>query len=99
MKYLLGLLSLVLIAGVASAADPVNGQKLATRWCAECHDIVGNSTSDRAPGWRQIVNERKRSADYIRTFLIRPHGEMPPLQLSRREIDDLLAYITSLTAE
>lgn len=99
MRYLLCLLPLILFAGTAAAADPEAGHKLAKRWCVECHDIEGNTTNDRVPGWRQIVNERKRTAEHIRAFLIRPHGEMPPIQLSRREIDDLIAYIETLKAK
>lgn len=99
MKTLLTALFLIFIAVAASAADPIEGRKLAERWCADCHDIDGKTATDRVPGWRQIVNERNRSTEYIRSFLTHPHGEMPPLQLSRHEIDDLLAYIGSLKAQ
>ena len=96
MKHLLPLALLLIAATPAAAADPENGAELAGRWCAQCHDVKGHTTSDRIPGWRQIVNERGRSTAFLKSFLVRPHGEMPPIDLSRRQIDDIVAYIETL---
>jgi mono/diheme cytochrome c family protein len=32
----------------------------------------------------------------LRGFLVKPHGQMPELNLTRQEIDNLIAYIESL---
>lgn len=82
----------------ARAADPVHGEQLARQWCASCHVLPGSraqSALQGPPGFRDIAHGGK-SADQLRVFLMRPHGAMPPLTLSRAEIGDLVAYIESL---
>ena len=98
MKHLIPTVILAAFAGAAPAlaGDPIVGETWAKRWCAECHDITGATTSDRIPGWREVANDPARPPERIRAFLVRPHGEMPPLTLSTREIDNLVAYIESL---
>jgi mono/diheme cytochrome c family protein len=46
------------------------------------------------PSFRDLT--RRDAADRLRSFLMQPHGSMPPLSLSRVEIDDLVAYIETL---
>jgi mono/diheme cytochrome c family protein len=41
---------------------------------------------------------QERTPSQLAAFLTDPHGGMPPLELSRREIEDLVAYIRSLDA-
>jgi hypothetical protein len=45
---------------------------------------------------QQIANLPRRDAAYLRTFLTAPHPPMPPFQISRTDINDLVAYIVSL---
>jgi len=74
-----------------------NGRKLALEWCSNCHMTGANRlATDVAPTFREIAEDR--SADYIRGFLANPHfrGSMPPFDISRQQIEDLVAYIKTL---
>jgi mono/diheme cytochrome c family protein len=46
-----------------------------------------------------LLAGKQRSADEIRGWLADPHPPMPNLELSRREIEDIVAYLQSLTGE
>lgn len=81
----------------AIAADAVHGGQLAQQWCASCHVLPANpkqSALQGPPSFRDLA--RSKTPDQLRVFLLQPHGSMPPLALSRPEIDDLVAYIESL---
>ncbi len=82
----------------ARAADVANGERLAKIWCASCH-IVGRTPPPRAqqgpPSFPALAHSNIPAAR-LRTFLIKPHGGMPDLSLTRVEIEDLIAYIESL---
>jgi mono/diheme cytochrome c family protein len=80
------------------AADATNGARLAKIWCASCH-IVGRTPPARTqPGPPSFPSLARGglSPARLRTFLIKPHGDMPDLSLTRAEIEDLVAYIESL---
>jgi mono/diheme cytochrome c family protein len=79
----------------ASAQDAVRGRQRAEQWCSSCH-AVERRGSDSVPTLQQISNLPGRNANYLRTFLANPHPPMPPFQLARNDIDDLVAYIVSL---
>ncbi len=87
---------LILAPGHAVSQDRVIGKRLATQWCAACHDVAGETTSDTAPGFRTLASDPKRDRTSLRLFLINPHPPMPQLTLSTQEINDLVAYILSL---
>jgi mono/diheme cytochrome c family protein len=87
------------IAGQAQAASAENGARLAERWCSSCHVVGADAkagTSSDAPPFPQLAADGGWSADQLRTFLTKPHAPMPPLELSRPDIEDLVSYITSL---
>jgi len=101
------IVAIVLGAAVAAstlrAGDVEAGFARARTACAECHVIatgvgrrVGRTGTDGAPPFATIANGLKRSESQIKSFLARPHGRMPDFILTRREIDDLTAYILSL---
>ena len=69
------------MASPAFSAEATEGAKMAQKWCA---------------GWRHIANDPQRTPKTLRNFLIRPHGEMPQIALTQRQIDNLLAYISTL---
>jgi mono/diheme cytochrome c family protein len=96
MKKLLILLGFLAWAAPAGAGDALEGAATAKRWCAECHDVTGRTTSDKVPGWREVASDPERTPERLRRFLLRPHGEMPPIPLTKRDIDNLLAYIATL---
>lgn len=82
----------------ASAADVARGEQLASQWCVSCHVVPGNphqTALQGPPSFRDIAHGDK-TPDQLRVFLIKPHGKMPPLTLSRAEINALVGYIESL---
>lgn len=82
---------------VFAAGDADTGNQIAQRWCASCH-LTGPNASGAAvqgpPTFTQMG--RDRSPDALRAFLMQPHAPMPSLDLSRTDIDNLVAYIEIL---
>ncbi len=81
-------------AGAQAAGDAASGAAVAQRWCASCH-VAGqtaNATVPQGPPtFATIAGER--TPDALRAFLSKPHPPMPPVELSRADIDNLIAYI------
>lgn len=96
-------LAAALLAGPAVAqslpGDPVQGRIIAERWCASCHVVsprpVG-PVGDGATPFQTIADRTATTALSLRAFLASPHGQMPDLNLTRAEMDDLISYILSL---
>lgn len=89
------------LSAPAAAADIEAGAALARRWCADCHVVGPGQAAGRAdgvPAFQAIADARTTSADGLRGLLSGPHGRMPDLSLTRREQDDLIAYILGLRA-
>ena len=88
----------LLAATQAAAGDAGAGRRLAEQWCTGCHLIgVADRGSDTAPPFTAIAADPRKDPEHLRTWLATPHTEMPAMPLSRRDIDDLVAYITGLT--
>jgi len=82
---------------VTAAPDDIRGEALATRWCAPCHLPGANGkVTDAAPTFHAVAALARKDPDSIRTFLARPHAPMPPLELDRGQIADLVAYFQKL---
>ncbi len=81
---------------VAPSAEA--GGELAARWCAACHVVAPSGAgTDAAPSFAAIANQR--SSDQIRNFLAEPHARpMRGFKLTRREIEDVTAYIATQKA-
>lgn len=77
----------------------VTGKQLAGRWCGECHDIAGRTTSDAAPGFHTLANDPSHSRNSLSVFLVKPRPPMPQLMLGGKKIDDLVSYILSLETD
>jgi len=92
-------LAMVLVSGASAsrAADVDRGRQLAQQWCASCHLLPGATATatQGPPSFRELARGDK-TADQLKLFLVHPHGAMPPLTLSRAEIDALVGYIESL---
>ena len=84
-------------AGPAVSADAANGKMLAEQWCEQCH-LAGNArqASDAAPPFFRIANDPAYTDERLRGWLNDPHPPMPKLELDKRTIDDLIAYIRTL---
>jgi mono/diheme cytochrome c family protein len=90
--------SVVFGSAASFAVDADNGKILADRWCSSCH-IVGHEqrlATDQAPPFASIAKIPSFNASKLAFLLLRPHPNMPKLELSRAEIADLADYIATL---
>jgi mono/diheme cytochrome c family protein len=99
-----GLLAAGAILATAAMAqnavgDANAGHRFASASCSGCHLVDEQQTKpavDGVPTYQSLANDPTKTPDRLRTFLASPHGAMPPLSLSRQEIEDVVAYIGSL---
>lgn len=92
-----GMLAAAPVAAAESVDPAKRGAEIAARWCSDCHASGASArASDVGPPFSAVA--RDRSADYLRGFLANPHvrGQMPPFDLTRDRIEDLVAYLQSL---
>jgi mono/diheme cytochrome c family protein len=94
------LLFLLPNAPALADGDPEVGRELVRRWCTTCHvvDLEGTG-SDAGPALPALLGGKQRMADEIWGWLADPHPPMPNFDLSRQEIDDILAYLESLAGD
>jgi mono/diheme cytochrome c family protein len=87
-----------LVASVALAADPDNGKRIAERWCVSCHVIAPDqkTASADAPPFESIAKIPGFEAEALVFFLLEPHPKMPSMLLTRKDANDLAAYIGNL---
>jgi len=81
------------------AGNAARGALLAQTWCASCHIIDNAGTGQSVEAARPFPNMAKdptRDADFYRHWLTTRHPQMPNLDLGRRNINDLVAYIRTL---
>ncbi len=85
----------------AQAGDPAEGRRLSLQWCTSCHvvDEYQDRASDVAPPFFDIANDPERTSDGLRAWLADPHPPMPPVNLTHRETEDVIAYLESLREE
>ena len=102
---MLRIVSLALIAmsaatPVRAQGDPEVGRELALRWCTSCHvvDHAGHG-ADAGPALPALLEDAQRTADELRGWLAAPHPPMPDFDLSRQEIEDIVAYLESLAEQ
>lgn len=95
------LVAALLLCGASTSAlaagDARSGQLLAERWCTGCH-VVDHATqgADTAPSFQSIAARDAQHPERLRGFLTSPHPPMSGFSLSRQQIDDIVAYLTSL---
>ena len=98
------------MAGVVAAAvagppvyagDSASGLYLARQWCVECHVVEAGqaSASDAGPPFAEVAKNPAKTERGLRAWLSDPHPPMPQLNLSKTEIENLLAYIQSLASD
>jgi mono/diheme cytochrome c family protein len=80
----------------AEAADAARGEALAKQWCASCHAIDAHVRADSPPDFVSVARRPETSESSLRAWLGAPHPSMPNFDLSRADIEDLVAYIRSL---
>jgi mono/diheme cytochrome c family protein len=91
------LLPAIVAASGALAADADNGRRLAETRCVTCHIV---SPSERrvvtdAPPFEAIARKYASNPDTLAFSIIDPHPRMN-VTLTRREAQDLAAYINTL---
>jgi mono/diheme cytochrome c family protein len=93
--YYVTLLLLAFTSEATFAADAGHGSALAQRWCASCHVISSAQRVeiDHSPSFASIAQRPDFNAEKLAFFLLEPHPKMPDMSLSRKEADDLAAYI------
>lgn len=83
------------------AQDAARGGDLAKRWCANCHVVErspATAPADGLPTFPALANQAGQSAEHLRAAMNPQHSRMPDFALSKRQQDDLVAYILSLRA-
>jgi cytochrome c len=99
-------LGLLVVGGLAltspaqAQGDAEAGQMLTQLWCTGCHvvDEAGYG-ADVGPALPRLLGDDLRTGDEIRGWLADPHPPMPDLDLTRQEIEDIVAYLESLAGE
>lgn len=86
-------------AAQGNRPDPAAGKETALKLCTNCHLVVDSQQGpvpDNVPSFRTVAKTHAGDSAGIRAFLNDPHPLMPRIQLSRKEIDDIIAYIETL---
>ena len=81
--------------------DVAAGETLAEQWCSSCHAVEPRPTraDDKAPGFVAIAKMPSTTSMSVQAWLQTPHPRMPEWQLTRKQIDDVDAYILSLKGD
>ena len=86
-------------AAQSSAETVAAGRSLAMRSCSACHVVSERPQQpavDGVPPFAQIARNPATTPDGLRTFIQAPHPPMPNFSLSRKQLDEVTAYIMSL---
>lgn len=92
---LLSVTIFAMLPAAAMAANSAEGETMARRWCAACHVVAKDQQNGntQAPPFSAIANRPGFDAAKLSLFLLLPHPRMPDMNMSRREAEDLAAYI------
>ena len=87
----------VFLVSVACAADADNGKRLAEAQCVPCHAVFPVHPRDvaQAPPFEVIARKFALTPEMLAFAILDPHPRMHVL-LTRREAEDLAAYINTL---
>lgn len=72
---------------------------MARKLCMGCHLVDDRDDAVAQvgpPSFASIANKPGQTADRIKGALIQPHPPMPDMQLSNREMLNIIAYLESL---
>lgn len=91
-------LAVILPSLAAAAGSARQGRAIADRWCAACHLVHPDQREASAdvPSFMAVAEASGGDLDWLSGFLADPHPVMPDMSLTRREIQDLVAYFESL---
>jgi len=91
--------AIAFVPSFAAAQDAQRGHAIALRWCSSCHVIERAATAapiDGLPTFPGVASRPGLSDDQLRAAMNPQHSRMPDFALSRRQEDDLIAYIYGL---
>ncbi len=96
--WLAGAVTAVALPLAAEAADAEHGEMLANQWCATCHAVApgAKNANDQVPSFVAIAKRPGVTVERLRVWLQTPHPNMPNFDLSRQNVEDLIAYLRSL---
>ena len=86
------------IVPAAAAGDVNAGKRLAEMWCSSCHLVSPEQKQATAavPPFSEIAKRPNFDVARLAFFLLDPHPVMPNMSLTRKEAQDIAAYIKSL---
>src|SRR5262245_48434647 len=92
--------------GILAAGDDASraaaGRILAKGWCAHCHVVSEDqriAPVEGVPTFFAVANDPSTTETSLRVFLVSPHVVMPDFMLTRKETDEIIAYILSLRSK
>ena len=92
-----GMACLIATGPALAEGNKANGEKLAGQWCNSCHTVSTGESRRMFDAGPPFVELAKKSEDYLKTAVNRPHDFMPKFpKLSASDKSDLIAYIRSL---
>ena len=80
-------------------ADAARGELVAVKLCSSCHIVRADQTSGVVAGVPSFRAMTKLPRQRINRQLITPHAPMPNMQLTLKEIADILAFVEALRRE
>jgi len=84
----------------AAALPPGNaeaGKQLVLNSCIACHAPMGATTAtDGVPPLSFLAKDNKADPRWVRGWLMDPHPPMPGIMLSRQQVADVIAYLSTL---
>jgi mono/diheme cytochrome c family protein len=91
------LTALLAASATTLAADADNGKRVAEIRCVPCHAVVASSRRDiaDAPPFEMIARKFASNPQMLAFSLLDPHPRMN-IALTRREVEDIAAYINTL---
>jgi mono/diheme cytochrome c family protein len=92
----LTLVALTLAQDPAGPPDAARGKALAGRWCGACHLVQLRLTTIDPPTFAAIANDPSKTSEYLRSFFASPHKDMPPIQLTPLQVEDIIAYLGTM---
>lgn len=94
-------LTLAAPALAQETGDVAAGRHMAEIWCSSCHrvDRQETQTDTGPPSFLAIARAPSTTAMALTVFLQTPHARMPNYVLSRKETQDVIAYILSLAGK
>ena len=99
-RAILGLVLLLPAAAAQGAGDAEEGRRVAEKWCARCH-VVGTAKPyggiDSTPTFFLMSEKLENYRQRVQTFKQRrPHKALDFDEVSRDDLENLLAYIGTL---